>query len=146
MWYLIWNERKRERKKKSIICFKARVYLLHTNCGRGSALEGCVLRREGGGPQGHQRACLSVGLYQNNTVATALNIRRGVCKEWRRMEQFTGGNKRSETWIKSEGGGEMAVGELCRQGQRLGEKEPWLKDGEVCCFKLVLQDSQWTAQ
>lgn len=72
------------------------MYLLQTNCSRGSALEGCALRREGGGPQGHKRACLSIRLYQKNTVATALKIRDGVWEERRRMKRFTGGNKRNE--------------------------------------------------
>ncbi len=36
------------------------MYLLQTNCSKGSALEGCALEREGGGPRGHKRACLSI--------------------------------------------------------------------------------------
>ena len=72
------TERERERERESTIYFKARVYLLQTNCSRGSALEGCALGREGGGPQGHKRACLSIRLYQKNTVVTALKIRDGV--------------------------------------------------------------------
>lgn len=57
------------------------MYLLQTNCSRGSALEGCALEREGGGPQGHKRACLSIRLYQKNSAATALKIRDGVWEE-----------------------------------------------------------------
>ena len=54
------------------------MYLLQTNCSRGSALQGCALGREGGGPRGHKRACLSIRLYQKNTVVTALKIRDGA--------------------------------------------------------------------
>ena len=75
---------KKERESElCIIYFKARVYLLRTNCSRGSALEGCALLREGGGPRGHKRACLSIRLYQKNTaVATALKIRDGCGGVW----------------------------------------------------------------
>lgn len=82
------------------------MYLLQTNCSRGSALEGCALGREGGGPRGHKRACLSIELYRKNIVATALKIRDGVLggvEEWlRRMKRFTGGNvkKRKGRWIR----------------------------------------------
>lgn len=76
------------------------MYLLQTNCSKGSALEGCALKREGGGPQGHKRTCLSIRLYQKNTVATAFKIRDGVWEEQRRMKRFTGGNKRNERWIR----------------------------------------------
>lgn len=94
------KERERVSVRESIIYFKARVYLLQTNCSRGSALEAYALGREGGGPQGHKRACLSIRLYQKNTLATALKIRDWVWEEWRRMKRFTGGNKRTEKRIK----------------------------------------------
>lgn len=82
------------------VCFKARVYLLQTNCSRGSALEGCALGREGGGPRGHKRACLSIRRYQKNKVLTALKIRDGVRGEREGMKRFTEGNKSSERLIK----------------------------------------------
>lgn len=88
------------------------MYLLQTNCSRGSALEGCALSREGGGPQGHKRACLSIRLYQKNTAATALKIRDGVWEEEDEKVFFTGGNKRNERWIRgkmSERGRDMPV-------------------------------------
>lgn len=53
------------------------MYLLQANCSRGSALEECARSLEGGGPRGRKRACLSIRLYQKNTVATALKIRDG---------------------------------------------------------------------
>lgn len=69
--------RKRESEQESIIYFKARVYLLQTNCSRGSALQG-VLSGERAEGLRDIRACLSIRLYQKNTVATALKIRDGV--------------------------------------------------------------------
>lgn len=89
------------------------MYLLQTNCSRGSALEGYALGREGGGPRGHKRACLSIRLYQKNTVATALKIRDGVWEEWRRMKRFTGGNKINERWIKRK---RVREEETCQRG------------------------------
>lgn len=84
---------KGKEESESIIYFKARVYLLQANCRRGSALEGCALRREGGGPQGHKKACLSITLYQKNTVVADPKIRDGVLEGggWQRgMKRFTG--------------------------------------------------------
>lgn len=77
---------KGKEESESIIYFKARVYLLQTNCSRGSALEGCALVREGG----LRRACLSIRLYHKNIVATALKIRDGWRGEQRGMKRFTG--------------------------------------------------------
>lgn len=84
---------KRNRERENIIYFKARVYLLQTNCSRGSALEGCALQREGGGPRGHKRACLSIRLYQKNTAATALKIRDGGSGGGGGMKRFFYGRK-----------------------------------------------------
>lgn len=109
MWHSIWKERT-SGSEMCIIYFKARVYLLQTNCGRGSALEGCALGREGGGPRGPKWACLSLWLYQKNTVATALKIRGG------RVNRFTGGNKINERGkMRGVGGGQKTKREWERK-------------------------------
>lgn len=97
MWHLIESEK---RVAESIIYFKARVYLLQANCSRGSALEGCALPLEGGGPRGRKRACLSIRLYQNNTPWRRLLLR----SEMKVGEEEEGGNKSSERWIRRERG------------------------------------------
>lgn len=71
------REGEKKTEQESIIYFKARVYLLQTNCSRGSALQG-VLSGERAEGLRDTRACLSIRLYQKNTVATALKIRDGV--------------------------------------------------------------------
>lgn len=63
-------------------------------------MEGCALGREGGGPQGHKRACLSIKLYQKNTVATALKITDGFRRRGGGMKRSAEGNKRNERWIE----------------------------------------------
>lgn len=68
MWLNKKGKKDREEEREiqragHIICIKSKVYLLWTNCGRGSALGGCALRGEGGEPSGHQGTCLFISLY-----------------------------------------------------------------------------------
>lgn len=82
-WYLQYNlQTEAGREGESIIYFKARVYLLYTNCGRGSALEGCALSGEGRGPQGQKENIYLSGFIRKTLRQLLLRSEMWLGRRW----------------------------------------------------------------